>query len=37
MVVDACKAEVFEWQVTELFYRFIDLNGAVFDLAQQLS
>ena len=37
MVVDTCKAEVLERQVTELFYRFIDLNGAVFDLTQQLS
>jgi len=37
MVVDACKAKVLERQVTELFYRFIDLNVAVFDLAQQLS
>ena len=37
MMVDACKAEVLEREVTELFYRFIDLNGAVFDLAQQLS
>ncbi len=37
MVVDTCKAEVLEREVTQLFYRLVDLNGAVFDLTQQFS
>jgi len=37
MMVDTCEAEILEGEVTELFYRFVDLDGAVFDAAQQLS
>ena len=37
MMVDTCEAEVLEGEVTELFYRFVYLDGAVFDVAQQLS